>query len=388
MNKPHIEMTGRDLKWLAGIASCIEHQATSMSVLGNVLMESSGDGVLEFQTTNMREHVSGSMRCATGSPFGFTAPVSVLSSIASTLDPEDVVQMTFEGNLRLKAKGSKSDIATIPAEDMPRWPTDDHHTAVTVQCRDFLSALADTVNFTAGEKEPKRVLTGVMMCVEPDAVRFYAANNYMMAVSSIAPIAIEGATGTQASIPRRFAESLRKWLPKEGEVTVAFGELGIMVRRGDVAFRSNKTTPDKMDFTRFMQKVTPFSAEVDREALIGAVARAEAFCETTQSKPNKTAIFEFSPDDGLTIRARADSVGVFSEKIELTTSGLDDAVIVMHILSSLKAILKRLTTDKVAFRWSENKKALWYVEESPRAETPVFLVMHQNVVQPKTAKGE
>ncbi len=155
---------------------------TSMPILGNVLLETTGEG-LRLTGTDLELGIRTEIPAQVEQGGLVTLPARLLSEIVAALPPAPVELSVEEGSAVAEIRCGRShfEILGLPAKDFPRVPLEEASWVCELQAAVLRSLIRSTV-FAASTDETRPFLTGVYVTAEEGVVRFVATDGGRLAV--------------------------------------------------------------------------------------------------------------------------------------------------------------------------------------------------------------
>ncbi len=158
----------------------------TLPVLANVLLKTE-DGGLKLTATNLEIGVTYWVAGKIDSDGATTVPARLLTDVVNSLPAGDRVDLELQGaaTLRIRSGRFETHIKGIDADDFPAIPTAGERPTTRVSQKSLKQALEETA-FAAASDEARPILTGVLARFEGDRLTLAAADNYRIAVKTIA----------------------------------------------------------------------------------------------------------------------------------------------------------------------------------------------------------
>ena len=199
---------------------------STLPVLGNVLLETTADG-LRVTATNLDLTIAATVPSEVQQDGRTTVPARLLSEYVGTLaeapctvelDPSTQV-------LRLTCGVHRTNIHGIDAVEFPPLPSADGEASIEVDSALFASAVAQTT-MAASSDEASPVLTGVLFHLEGGTLKLAATDRHRLAVKTI-EVQSHGETPFTGSVivpSRHLAEVARAINPTRPTVSISVSE--------------------------------------------------------------------------------------------------------------------------------------------------------------------
>ncbi|MEA2622419.1 MAG: polymerase subunit beta [Chloroflexota bacterium] len=332
---------------LSVVSRAVSSRST-LPVLSNVLLRTEDAG-LKLTATNLEIGITSWVPGKIDEEGALTVPARLLTDVVSGLPPGERVELTVEsGNsLHVKAGRYQTHLRGIDAEEFPVIPSAGDRPTTRLEQRALRRALGE-VAFAAATDEARPILTGVLTKISGDRLTLAAADNYRIAVKTLAVLTpIEETTFVVPA--RSYLELMRILGDTDDPVDVMLAQA-----KSQVIFSVEGTElVSRLIDGQFpnYQQVLPTSyasrAIVDREDLLKAV-RLSALIASSAANVVKLKVGEDGAT-GITIAAAAD-VGDAEGEVEATLEG--DTVTIAFNARYLTEALQNLSGDQLALEFS------------------------------------
>lgn len=291
---------------------------STLPILANVLLRTEDAG-LKLTATNLEIGITCWVPGRIENDGALTVPARLLTDLVNSLDPGERVELEVEkeGTLRIRSGRQHASLRGMDAEEFPVIPAAGERPTTRVSQRVLRAALAE-VTFAAASDEARPILTGVLTRLEGDRLTLAAADNYRIAVKTIATL--DPVEDTSLVVPARTYHELERLLadvddpvelllaPSRNQVTFHLEGVDVVSRLIDGQFPNYGQVIPTTHATR---------AEVDREGLLKAV-RLSALIAS--SSANVVRLRAESEGSSITMAAVAD-VGDTEAEVEATIEG-------------------------------------------------------------------
>lgn len=307
------------LKAVAHGQSVVEKRNT-LSILGNVLLQASADGV-SFTTTNMDMALVEKIPASVLQPGQTTASANLLYDIVRKL-PEaaliEVVYLPETAQLRVTAGRSRFHLPCLPSEDFPQLYEEALPSQFSVEVGKF-RRLIDGTKFAMSTEETRHYLSGIhfhtLDLQGGTTLRAVATDSHRLAclgtllddgVMSIPPIIIGRKTITE----------LRKLLDEPTEiVTVKLSPTRVQFELGNATLSSRLIDGVFPDYETAIPRQNPFHLRVKTKDFFSAVDRV-----ATVSLDDLHAIKFCLSDNILALSAIGQEAGSSYEELSVSCS--------------------------------------------------------------------
>ncbi len=271
---------------LAHGLSIVSHAVSSRStlpVLANVLLRTEDAG-LKLTATNLEIGITCWVPGKIEADGAITVPARLLTDIINGLPAKGRVDLELQGNDRLRVRCDRFEthLRGIDADEFPAIAAAGERPTTRIAQKVLKRALAEVV-FAAASDEARPILTGVLTRFEGDLVTLAAADNYRIAITTIA--ALDAVEETSIVVPARSYQELARVLadtddpvdvilaPAKNQVLFHLDGIDLVSRLIDGQFPNYQQVIPTSHATR---------VEVDREDLLKAV-RLAAFIASSSA---------------------------------------------------------------------------------------------------------
>jgi DNA polymerase III subunit beta len=314
-----VSCSRKDLYEGVQTASRAVSSRSSLPILGHLLIRTE-DERLRIAATDLELGMECYVESRVVEPGSMTAPARLLVEMLASLPDADVALSSDETDtVVLSCGASQFTIMGLPPEDFPLLPEVVEDTQLSIDAEQMRQGIRKTV-FAASADESRAILTGVLMQVTEDSVRFVSTDTHRLCLYD-APV-LEARGTVNAIVPGRAMNELLRMLSD------ADGPIGVTISANQVMFKvGNSVLVSRLIDGQFpnYQKVVP--TELDRRWLIPselfqqAVKRAEI---VARDNSHRTTLK--TQDGTLSISAENPS-GKAMESVEVVRTGEDLRVV-------------------------------------------------------------
>jgi DNA polymerase-3 subunit beta len=199
---------------------------STLPVLGNVLLETTSDG-LRVTATNLDLTMAATVPAEVALDGRTTVPARLLSEYVASL-AEAPCSLELDVNtqvLRLSCGVHRTNLHGIDAVEFPPLPARDGDAAIELDAAVFANAVSQTAMAASGD-EASPVLTGVLFQVEGERLTLAATDRHRLAVKTLeAKSSGEKAFSGSVIVPsRHLSEVARAVNPSRPTVSISFSE--------------------------------------------------------------------------------------------------------------------------------------------------------------------
>ncbi len=291
---------------------------TSLPILSHILIEAEGDA-LKLTATDLELGISLMLPAArVETAGGLTAPSRILTELLGALPEGDVtLNVDLTHAVRLNCDRSDYKILGLPAEEYPKLPEVKDENGFSIPQKLLRDMIKKTI-FAVSPDEARAILTGILIALEGDTIRFVSTDTHRLAVRTAT---VNNARGSQnAIVPARAMNELMRILSDEDgevEVTMSGNQIRFITPQG-ITVISRLIEGQFPNFERVIptqheKKLTlqtqPFQRAVRRAAIV--------------ARNNANRVILKTLDDRLAIRAESNLDGTAYEEVEVAREGDD-----------------------------------------------------------------
>lgn len=314
---------------------------TSMPILANVLLETTGQG-LRVAATDLELGVRTEIPAQVERGGLVTLPARLLSEIVAALPPSAVELRVEEGTAvaEITCERSSFEILGLPGSDFPRMPDGD----VSWVCElpaSVLRALIRSTLFAASTDETRPFLTGVYVTAEEGAVRFVATDGGRLAVRS-APATVQGTLSV--IVPgKAMHELVRLSAGSEGTVRIGLVDNQAVFSLEGVRVTSRLVGGQFPNYQQVIPREFKQRIRVGMELLRAALRRV-----SITARDSATVVRMSAQAGVLRLQSNTPEVGRAREEIEVEASGEP-----MEVAFNARYLLDALSVLESAEVWLE-----------------------------------
>jgi DNA polymerase-3 subunit beta len=330
------------------IAQSIADRKSTMPMLANVLLRTSGKSKLMVAATDLNVSISAELKSKNTADGGLTVGAKALFDIVSNMPEDDVTVRRTENNWA-EISGGKVNyrLVGMPDRDFPKIP--DHREA---DFREVDAAVVremiDRTLFSVCNDETRFHLNGVLFESDGTTARMVSTDGHRL---SKVERKLEGAPSLTAGIiiPKKGVTELKRLLENDGKASLAVKTPYVFVRSESA--RGEKSPADTMilavkliesqfpPYEQVIPKEHVREVIIDRQRLLSALKRAQLMSSETRG-------VKFSvSEDSLVITSDNPDVGEAREELEAQYRG--DAVSIGFNPKYVIDLLSQMATDQV-----------------------------------------
>jgi DNA polymerase-3 subunit beta len=326
---------------LSVVSRAVSNRST-LPVLANVLLKTEDAG-LKLTATNLEIGITYWVPGKIESDGATTVPARLLTDLVSSLPAGDRVDLTLQSGdtLHLKFGRFETNIKGIDADEFPAIGAAGERPTTRVAQNVLRRALAETT-FAAASDEARPILTGVLARFEGDQLTLAAADNYRIAVKTIA--ILDAVPETSVVIPARALNELARILADVDdpvEILLASGKNQIQFHLDGVDLVSRLIDGQFPNYQQVVPTSHTTRAVLDREELLRAVRPAALIAHESANIVKLQVSSNGEP--GITVSANAE-VGDHVGQVEAAVDG--DGTTIAFNARYLADVLTNVSADQ------------------------------------------
>jgi DNA polymerase-3 subunit beta len=315
---------------------------STLPVLNNVLLRTE-DGGLKLTATNLEIGITYWVPGKIDIDGAVTVPARLLTDIVLGLPSNERVNLELQAQetLHIKAERFETRIKGIDAEEFPAIPSAGEKPTTRV-AQNVLREALDEVTFAAATDEARPILTGVLARFDGTWLTLAAADNYRIAVKTVA--VLDAVEETSIVVPARSLHELSRVLSDIDDpvdIVLSPARNQILFHLEGIDLVSRLIDGQFPNYQQVLPKSHTTTATVDRDQLLKAVKLASLIASSSANIV-KLHIGKDS-ETGLTISAAAD-VGDNRSDVEAQVEG--DGTTIAFNARYLVDVLSNVPTDQ------------------------------------------
>jgi DNA polymerase III subunit beta len=292
---------------------------STLPVLNNVLLRTEDAG-LKLTATNLEIGITYWVPGKIETGGSTTVPARLLTDVVAGLPANEVVNLELVGSdtLHVKAGRFETKIKGIDAEEFPAIPAAGERPTTRIPQNVLKEALGDVV-FAAATDEARPILTGVLAKFEGDKLTLAAADNYRIAVKTIA--VLDPVEEQSVVIPGRSLHELSRVLADTDEpvkVMLSQGRNQVLFQLEGIDLVSRLIDGQFPNYQGVLPKGFTTKATADRDQLLAAVRLASLIASSSANIVKLHVGKE--AEIGIAVSAAAD-VGENRSEVEASVEG-------------------------------------------------------------------
>ena len=317
---------------------------STLPVLANVLLRTEDAG-LKLTATNLEIGITYWVPGKIESDGATTVPARLLTDLVGSLQGGDRVDLELGPGetLHLRCGRFESNLKGIDADEFPSIQTAGERPTTRIAQGVLKQALGETT-FAAASDEARPILTGVLARFEGDTLTLAAADNYRIAVKTLA--ILDPVPDTSVVIPARALNELARILGDSDEpveILLAQARNQIQFRLEGVELVSRLIDGQFPNYQQVMPQSYSTRAVLDRDELLRAV-RPAALIAHESANIVKLQIGA-GAEAGVVVSANAE-VGDHVGQVEAAVEG--DGTTIAFNARYLADVLTNVTVEQVA----------------------------------------
>ncbi len=296
------------------LAQSIADRKSTMPMLANVLLKTSGKKQLLLAATDLTVSLSAELECETQAAGGLTVRAKHLHDIVANLPGATVEIERMDNNwAEIRAGRVKYKLVGLPDRDFPKIP--DHREIELSKVKtSTIRDMVDKTMFSICNDETRFHLNGVLFEVGDDGARMVSTDGHRL---SKVERAIDGLPKLSAGviIPKKGVMELKKLLDSGDECEIAVKTPFIFAKNNGIVMAIKLIDSQFPPYEQVIPKKHDKRALLDKGELIAAVKRAQLMSSETRGVK-----FALS-NSVLTISSDNPDLGDVKEEVEAEYSG-------------------------------------------------------------------
>ncbi len=320
----------------------------TLPVLANVLLRTEDAG-LKLTATNLEIGITSWVAGKIDGEGSLTVPARLFNDLVAGLPSGERIDLEADGatSLRIKAGRFQTQLRGIEAEEFPVIPSPGDRPTTRVSQKELKRALSQVV-FASASDEARPILTGVLTRLSGDKLTLAAADNYRIAVRSLA--ILDPVEDISLVVPgRSYAELMRVLTDTDDPVDImlASSKSQVLFHANDVDIVSRLIDGQFPNYQQVLPTSHSTKAIVERDELLKAV-RISALIASSAANVVRLRV----GDEGsgtINVAAAAD-VGEAQGDVEAQVEG--EGVQIAFNARYLQEALQSLDQDQLSLEFS------------------------------------
>lgn len=261
------------------------------------------------------------------------------------------VELTTRDNRQavVKNAGSKTSLVMMDAEEFPDITEVPAEAVVTLSQQKFKAAVSRII-FAISTDETRRILTGCLMEIFPEEVRFVCLDGYRLAMQRVYAThqLPQGKESLSFILPGRLMKDLSTMIPDSDQpLTFTLSKTHFMASFGKTVVYAPLILGEYINYKQILPTSWTTAVRVDRQALMSSVDRAAIVARDGSNNLLKLSVDE----QQLTISANAERAEATEQvAIDFDGSPLNIAFNAAYLID----VIKNIDTPDLAMRFNTN----------------------------------
>lgn len=369
-----IQFKASDLANGAAVAQSVANVQSTMPILAHILIAGEHNNLASLTATDFDVRVRVEVPAEVEHKGQITVPARTFYDFVRELPGDADVLVEASGEkVSLQCREIRCEMATMPADDFPRWPDMEGKIQFEIGQKDLKQTL-DKVLFAVPVRDNRRTLLGAFFEVRKTTLTVVGTDGKILACLRQTIAADKAPKEFNAIVPRKMLDELDRNLEDEGVVTVAFNEKQVSFRLGNILYVSNQIDGTYPDYQQVIPKQFARRFHIQKPPLLAAIRRAAIFSDQRQS----SVVLDFRGDK---VAVQADSYdrGRFHEELPAVVEGGDFRIAFNY--KFVQDVLKALPGEEVLLQANQSAlPAIWRTE----ANDDCFYVVMPVKIQERT----
>lgn len=261
------------LKPLLAVTGIVEKRHT-LPILSNVLISKTGER-LSFIATDLEIQITAAIDSESSSDFAITASAKKLQDICRSLPEKTNIELEKIQDHRLNLKGGKSkfNLQTLPAEDFPKFATQNSPLGELKISQGVFRGLIHRVMYSMAQQDIRYYLNGLLLVIDSDGIKFVATDGHRLALVSLQ--IQSGCQPCEIILPRKTITELFKLLGDSTDLLdIEIGNNQVKFVFDNIVLVSKVVDGKFPDYNKVIPTSHPNEFVVSRTGLLQALQRA------------------------------------------------------------------------------------------------------------------
>lgn len=333
--------TQENLKNGLGIAGRIIGNTNTLPILNNVLLKTD-NGLLYITSTNLEIGLRTQVRCKVEEPGEVCLPAKIISELIGALPSGNIELETTETGVEIKAENYKTKIHSLPADEFPNIPKIERKQVLQLGAQEFKKAI-ESVIFAASSNETQPEISGMLLRVSPEGLRFVATDRYRLA-EKIMPVITEDSR--DVIVPHRTVQEAARIIgtqTEDFELILTDTQLAIILNETELI--SRLVDGQYPPYQEIIPDSAPTTLTLKTSELLNALKTSGIF-----SRSNNSVAMEFdSGTNQVKISASSHDLGESTITVSGEVKGDSGIILLNHryVIEALQTIDDDTITVKV-----------------------------------------
>ncbi|WP_428268445.1 DNA polymerase III subunit beta [Haliangium sp.] len=320
------------------IAQSIADRKSTMPMLANVLLRTSGKSKLMVAATDLNVSISAELKSQNTAEGGLTVGAKALHDIIGNMPRDEITIRRADNNWAEISAGTVNyRLVGMPDRDFPKVP--DHHEVEFSEVQaEVLREMIDRTLFSVCNDETRFHLNGVLFESDGSVTRMVSTDGHRL---SKVERTLEGAPSLTAGIiiPKKGVSEIKRLLEGAGKAGIAVKTPYVFVRAESMILAVKLIESQFPPYEQVIPKEHTREVIIDRQKLLGALKRAQLMSSETRGVKFNVV------EGGLVISSDNPEIGEVREELEAQYSG--DKVSIGFNPKYVIELLSQMATDQV-----------------------------------------
>ena len=256
-----------------GNVSGIVEKRHALPILSNLLLESK-QGILRFTATDLEMQISTQVKTELSEEFQITISAKKLFDITRALPENSKIDIQIEETkVMVKAKKSRFNLQTLPAQDYPVMTKEIDGAAELKLPQKEFKALLKQVDFAMAQQDIRYYLNGLLIEIKEKNINIVGTDGHRLSFTSTSL----NTPGQQAQVivPRKTIVELVKLLSDtEDPVEISFSKNQVGFKFSDINLITKVIDGKFPDYSRVIPEGHGNSFNINRSLLLDSMLRA------------------------------------------------------------------------------------------------------------------
>lgn len=324
---------------LSDIQNIVEKRNT-MPILSHFLLDATKSGA-SITATDLETAIREPIEVTADKPGRLCIPARKLFEIVREVEGDISLDSSDDGRwLKVKAGASNFRLACLSTEEFPAWPALEEADEIAINCRELGEMIEKTI-YAAGEADTRYTLNGLLFHAEGGRLSVVGTDGHRLALIS-KPIAKPPKEEKKIILPRKAASELRKFLDKDGEISMLVGKNHVLFKVDGVEFLARLIEGSYPNYSQVVPSGNQKKLVIEREAFVHSLRRV-----SIMSRDRSNAVKAEIAPGKLSLASSNPDLGEASDEISINYSG--EAVAIGFNARYLLDALSAVDSDNVVF---------------------------------------
>ncbi len=310
--------------------------------MSHVLIKSSDKDLWLF-ATDLEVFIRAKSHCVQSSGFSAVIPAGELYELIKELDSEKVEFEGQDGSVLIKCREGKYRLQVLSPTQFPIPPEKSFSKVISISSGDLQNLIEKTA-FAASQDESRYVLTGVLVEIDKDVIRFVSSDGHRLAMFEREH---EGAEERKFILPKNAVSDIKRILASQSRVfDILSAEDEVLLRSDEISMWIKLITEEYPNW----RDVIPSDDEVRARIILKTNELKKSLKRANLFASSKFPFVILEPKAGkLVVEAETDELGAMHEEIDADVSGdeIKIALSIKYIQDALSTMETSLTSIKL-----------------------------------------